>query len=776
MKFSLAWTFDHIQIADWRSVDVARLVELFNKKTAEIERWERVKLNADSLFLVCVQGINEKNVVVEIDGHQELVNLPLRKDAEIGRWFAVSSQKAGFIWTTLASLGSEKEGLLAAIDVRGNEPRASLKKVDWDDVIIEVDNKSITHRPDLWGHRGFAQEIAVLLDLPIKPLELFLEKQPLDVHSDSFNTVQHSDLVFSLSIQTPLCKRFAALYVPAITFTDSQLWMAVRLARVGSKPINFLVDATNYVMQDIGHPMHVFDAEKLQRELVVRMAQNGQTLITLDSDTITLCADDIIIADATGPVSLAGVMGGSATSVTRATQSVLLEAAHFEPTPIRLSAARHKKRTESSARFEKDLDANNPIIAIERFVHLLSDALVVCTITGPLVVLGKPAQSRVILLKHQLLQQSLGVALESELVCNIFKKLHFSVEYDDVLMQYTVTVPSVRSNKDITCAEDLVEEIGRIYGYDRIVPELPAMYHIPATASWSRRLRFIKQFLSSSAAMNELQNLAFFDEVFIASLGWQPKNFVEVQNPVSSNWKKLVTSLVPGLLKAVQDNVVDHTALRFFESGRIWREDEGTIVERRVLSGVMYQQMGDQTIFYCVQTVVTELISLIGARVTYRAAKSVDAWQAPYQTAEVLVGDRVIGTISVIRPSFLKAIVKTGAAAIFDLDLDWLLHAPMLQERYASISKFPEVSRDLSLLVPRDIAVQTIKESIRSVDTRIEQVLLTDRFESDQWPEMRALTLRMVIVDHHKTLMHQEIDALLDKVIATLQVYRVVLR
>lgn len=773
MKFSLAWTFSHIQRADWRSVDITKLVELFNKKTAEIERWEHVQLDPTQMQLGCVTAVSDASVTLAVQNHADVV-LPMRKDAAVGKWFLVNKREDACSWTTLAMLGGQKEGLLAAIDVPQDDTRAVLQKIDWSDVIIEVDNKSITHRPDLWGHRGFAQEVALLLGLELKPLRDFVHTQEIvaaDTHSAA------ADAEFSLTIQTDECRRLAALYLSRAAYAPSHLWMAIRLARIESKPINFLVDCTNYVMADIGHPMHAFDADKLGRTLVVRTGDAGHALPMLDGQTVTLHADDIVIADTNGPVSLAGVMGGMQTSITSITKSVLLEAAHFEPTPIRLSAARHKKRTDSSARFEKDLDPNKPVVALERYIQLLDDAQIPYTVKGPLQVVGKPATPITLCLEHALLQRSLGVELSPQEVLAMFKKLAFDAQYDADTGVYGVAVPSSRASKDITIPEDLIEEVGRLYGYDRIVPELPPLQRSASVVHWAHRTRFIKQFLSSAGAMNELQNLAFFDETFVASIGWEPEYAVEVQNPVSANWKKLVTTLIPGLLKAVQDNAVDHTQLRFFEIGRVWHTHAENIIEQQRLSGICYEQAGDQTIFYTAQALVTQLCRWLGFEVAYRAAAKLSAaWQAPYQTAEILVDDQVIGIVAVVRVSFLKRVVKTGSAAFFDLNLDWLLHAPAARERYKQLCKFPEVTRDLSILVPRNTTVDSIKETIAATDPRIMQVLLTDRFESEQWPDKRSLTVRMIIVDQHKTLTYQEIDAVIAEVSTRLHNHNVVVR
>jgi hypothetical protein len=287
MKVSIAWVLDHID-ADYHSLNIPALITKINQTTAEIERSYPVKINLNNLSLATIQATAPAITAYSAEWDAS-VPLPKRDGIKKGQIYLVSKKTGEYHWATSLDLGGHKEMLLPALHLPEKELNGTWKKkFETQDYIFEVDNKSINHRPDLWGHRGFAREIAAMLDLPLKPLSTFCAKVPTIKSSKSWH----------LAI-TPKagCNRLAGLFVPGIKSANSLLWMVSRLSRVDSKAINAIVDCTNYVMLDISQPMHAFDADKISKKsLTARRAANKEQLTLLDDQKIELTSDDIIIA------------------------------------------------------------------------------------------------------------------------------------------------------------------------------------------------------------------------------------------------------------------------------------------------------------------------------------------------------------------------------------------------------------------------------------------------------------------------------------------------
>ena len=358
MKLSLAWLFDHID-ADWRKIDVAQLVNRFNKMVAEIEGFQKIEIKLDSLAAAQVTKVAADHVEVNCPEWKHTIDMPLR-EAKEDQIYIIAKEGDKYRWATTLDFGSEKNTLLAPLSIEPAHMSGDWKKqVEAHDYILHLDNKSINHRPDMWGHRGVAREIAALLDMPFKALDHLLIPKEVKEPGD-----QKSAGNFHIIVENPVsCRRFAGLYFSQVGSHCSTIKMAARLAKVDNKPINAIVDATNYVMLDLSQPMHAFDADTLaQKSIVVRNAKSKETISLLDGQTVELSDHDCVITDGKQPIALAGIMGGKDTGVTCKTKSVFLESANFDPAAIRKTSSRIKKRSESSARFEKNLDLSQNIV------------------------------------------------------------------------------------------------------------------------------------------------------------------------------------------------------------------------------------------------------------------------------------------------------------------------------------------------------------------------------------------------------------------------------
>lgn len=765
MKLSIAWIFDHIE-GDWKEQVIPRLIELFNQKTAEIERFTRITVNLEALTLAQVVATSGTTVTLHSPEWNESVTLPFRNDANEGSWFLVKRVKEGHAWALPADLGSEKECEIPALHVD-----ELLQAGDWkrgfetEDYIIEVDNKSITNRPDMWGHRGFAREIAALLDLKLKPQDSFLASVPVSELGDAKEgSAAHCKIVMH---PTEGVKRFAAIAVPQIQYTPSLLWMAHRLLRVDSKPIDAIVDITNYAMLDTSQPMHAFDAGCIpSHTLEPRFARQDELLMLLDGDEVKLSDKDIVVTDGKEPLALAGVMGGASTAVSKATNSIILESACFAATTIRHTAARHKKRTESSSRFEKSLDPNQNVIAIRRSIQLLKDAQISFTCDDEILSFGSMAQELKISVSHDFIEKRIGISLGADQVIKILTNLEFGVALGEGDL-YEITVPTFRSTKDVTMKEDIVEEIGRFIGYGTIPHVLPNKQSTPSDLTPVYRVRKIKSLLAHVGSMRELCSYALYDESFIDLMRWDSKQLLEVQFPVSENMRRPVNSLVPHLLKAVHDNAQEHHRLRFFEWGRVWNLDT-EIHEYKKLSGIIYEQK-EPVDFYAGKALLSELFDMLGMEVVWKKVDNPEEpWFAPYRTADIMLGEQSIGRAGIANFGLLHPLLDRGDAFIFELDGDALLAYQKPISLYVPTSKYPEVERDISMMVPKQATVEEVTNIIVQADKSIVAVQLVDFFEKEEWVTQKSLTLRFILHDERKTLTKAEVDAVYDRVIVAL--------
>lgn len=765
MKLSLSWIFDHL-LGSWHDYDINDILKQCNVKVAEIDQCIKLNIDLSNFTLVRVSTITPESIgAFSLEWNKEL-SLPVRTDAQVGNYYVIKKTDKGPVWAQLTDWASSKDGLIPAVHVDDLAVAGSWKDAfENEDYILEVDNVTITNRPDLWCHRGFAREFGALLNIPLKPLDMLLTKATLEKHDTFASSTPNNP--FGLEIKdTTLCKRFAGMYLSSVVCRPSPLLMAQRLAKVDARPINSLVDITNYVTFDISQPLHAFDAQKLHgNKLIQRLAHKGEKVTLLDGQTIELTQDDLVVADAKKPVGLAGIMGGAETGVTAETSAVLLESANYHASAIRKSSTRFKLRTEASARFEKSLDPNQNVTGILRFIKLLEDEKVPFESNFTVQSLGHEVEPQHIKLSHAYIESMLGVQVSQEYIIKTLEHLEFGVEQQE--HEYVVTVPTFRGTKDVTIKEDIVEEIARFYGYDKIPAELPALPLNISDISRVTKMRAIKQQLAFGMHAHEVQNYPCYDEEFLHKIKWQPDEYVAIKNPVSEHSRRMVTSLIPHLCKNITQNPKE-AAVRFFEINNTWQKNKKAVTERLALAGIVYDKHNAVS-FYDGKDYLETLFGLLKLECSWQKTNDVlPVWFHPYQTAVIKYQDVILGYAGTINPSFFSAIAE-GDAFIFELDADTLLSLEQEKTVYTPLAKYPETSLDVSMLVPLTVTVQMIKDRIKQAHAKIISVELIDIFQKDSWENQKSVTVRFVARDPEKTLEKQDIDALHQNVLASLK-------
>lgn len=767
MKISIAWIFDHIE-ADYRTIDISHLMQKLNEITAEIEHDYAVSIDLSNLSLVQLTAITNECAAMSAEWNTKMT-LPKRADAKEGRVYLVAKEGKSYRWATTLDLGAHKEMLVPAIAADESMQKGGWKKgFEMKDHIFEVDNKSITNRPDLWGHRGFAREVAAILNLKLKPISDFCADISVVTHEDAASA--NEAMPYSITRKdTEGCKRFAGLYVPAVSWSPSLLWMISRLSRVDSRSIDALVDCTNYVMLDTSQPMHAFDADTLSKHAITaRRGQNKETLVLLDDQKIELSNHDIVIADGQHPVALAGIMGGKATAVTDSTNALFLEAANFDAATIRRSSLAHKVRTEASARFEKTLDPNQNIMALTRYVALLKENGIECTVADQIHSLGTLMQSPVIQVSQSFIERSIGTSIAPAFVRDTLEKLEFGVRelHEGDELMYEITVPSFRATKDVTIKEDIVEEVARFYGYDAIPLSLPYFQTKPSSLHAVMQQYRIKQIMAFGLNMRELYTYSFFDESFLLDIGWQPEATAQVKDPVSQNWHRLVTTLCPAMFKAVAENHVAHDELRFFEWARTWHQQQD-ITEKKVLTGIFYNKHNLN--FYDAKAQLSQLFNGLSLNVDWRPVGQVPyPWFDEQQTAVIEHNGQYVGVAGIVDAGFFKK-VAPGSAFIFELDARLLAEYQKPVTRFEPLPKYPSIDRDISIMASLSLSVAELSSLIAKVDSAIKSVSLMDMFEKKEWKDARALTFRYIMRNADRTMTKDEAEAIDKRVVSALE-------
>lgn len=631
--------------------------------------------------------------------------------------------------------------------VPGEDP---IKYLKLDDEVIDFELTA--NRGDLLSILGMAYEIGAIYNKEVKDIDL------------KYNEIEEKiDGKFNIDVRTKDCSLFLAKRVNDVVIKESPEWMRNRLIASGIRPINNVVDISNYVMLEVGQPLHFYDADKLGDTIVVRHAESNEKLTTLDGQERILNENDIVIANKNEAIGLAGVMGGISTEVTENTKNILIESAIFDAVKVRLTSKK-VLRSEASNRFEKGLDSKRTYMAIERSCALLEKYADAKIVSGLIVHDETNKEDKKIDITFEKINQVLGIQIPREDVLDIFKRLGFSSDVKDNLI--TVSVPSRRL--DISIKEDLIEEVGRIYGMDKIIAK-PIVLPLK-TGSYDKAKRSVRNKMVS-LGLNETLSYALIPEKEVHKYTNDKFETVKILDPMTEERNALRYSLIPSLKMIYEYNKArNQKDISIFEIGKSFFKKNGKYGEQLNLAVLM---TGNYVIglekkevnFYVIKGILEELLHHLGFEGKYSlVVEDIPSELHPGQAASIIIAGEKVGIIGKVHPNVLKDNVY-----VMEVNLEKLLNDSNNSKKmkYKEISKFPSVVKDVAFVMDKSVKSETIENEIRKAGgkllTKIEvfDVYTGENVGADE----KSIAYKLTFTNAEKTLSDDEVLALFNKII-----------
>ncbi len=646
---------------------------------------------------------------------------------------------------------------ISYLDVKPGENLADALGLD--DKILEIDNKSMTNRPDLWGHYGIARELAAIYDLPLKKIEKY---------------VPETDEAYDVRIlDSERCPRYIGAKIENLSVKEAPFSMKSRLWRVGLRPINALVDITNYVMLAVGQPTHVFDSNHIIDHIEVRRAADGEKLQLLNDKDIELCSDDLVIADKEGAVALAGVMGGAKDSVLPETVSVILEVANFNSHGVRRTALRYDNRTEASARYEKAIDPERCDQAVALSMELFKELFPDMKVTAFSDSYPNKLTKKEIDVDFDWLDRRLGMRIPQEVVSRKLGSMGYEVTFTDKGMH--IVVPTWRSTGDVSIKADIMEEVARMYGYENFQPtSITTTFDGAINQLDVDLVRKIKEYLAFRCNMQEIFTYPWMTDTFVNALLPDTSEVLALSTPPSPSEKYIRSTLLPNICKAIVKNERNFPEFAIFEEAKIFRdcnytheydEKEALPFERRHLGCAFVGSPDNVTeLFRTAKGVIGMMPAYTHMEeFTFRKEEK-PFWADDTVWLNIFLGEKKIGDLALLsHKAKTDCGIKVVSAVLVELDMDSLVPFKSRTNRFVHIPEFPMNEYDLSFLVDsmtkwEDIyGVCMLK---KSDDSLLRDVRFVDEYKGKQIPAgKKSVTIRLVIGSSEKTLTGEEIEA-----------------
>ncbi len=807
MKISLNWIKEFVDIP--AKYSPKELAELLTLRTCEVEGYEDQGRGLEGVVVGQMLEFHkhpnaDKLNVAKVDiGRKEPLNLIFGQMVKMNMGDKIPVAVAPTVLPTGTEIvardmrGVKSEGMLCLEQELGfkeegvsilyfphTKPGTPLTEaLGMSDVLLDIDNKSLTHRPDLWSHYGMAREFAAFLG---KKLKDFVAKNP----NPPKNGAKVKVTVASKVAPTPrrgvqpvasprlglgdILKRFMAVIITDVRVEESPTWIKNRLMAVGMRPVNNIVDITNYVMLELGQPMHAFDRRTVENDhLSVRFAKPGEVITTLDHKPRQLSPEDALVTNGEKALGIAGVMGGANSEITPQTTEIILEAATWNPIMIRKTAQRHGLRTDAAQRFEKSLDPEFNGIAFHRACELIRKICPDAKMAGPVTdFYPQKAKPISVLLETARVSKKIGVELSEAEMTKHLKALQFGVKKAKKGF-LKVEVPTFRATKDVSIEEDLVEEVARMYGYEKIAPVLP---QLPIKLPRENRQRQLKhrarQVLSLGLGFNETTHYSFYGAQEVQKCLLPESLHLQVQNPLTEDQTHLRISMLPNILKSVAVNLHSRSAFKLYEVGRTYVKEMGKKPphsgaqpeasffprEEKFICGVVVRPAGKKEIFYDALGSATEFLNQFHMKARVDAAETPPPYAHPAKCASLKIDNKEVVAVYEVHPLVLKNFGIDVPVAAFELNFTRFAALQKDEFQYRPLARFPGIEIDVSVLVPQKTTTREVQELIRKTNQPlITHISLRDIFEDKNLGEgKKSLTFRILLQSPDRTLTDAE--------------------
>jgi phenylalanyl-tRNA synthetase beta chain len=629
-------------------------------------------------------------------------------------------------------------------------------KREGEDFILDIDVRP-NRAADCFSHIGIAREIAAITDLNFQE-PIFIIKENKELRTKDFVNVEVKN--------KSACPRYTARVVTDVKVGPSPKYIRDKLKVCGLRPINNIVDIANYVMLETGQPLHAFDGERIEsRKIIVRFAKEGEKIITLDGERYNLFNDILVISDAEKPIAIAGIKGGLSAEIDSRTKTIILESANFTSKIIRRGSKMIDLKTDASLRFEHGISPDLTEFAINRVAYLIQKTAGGKIVQGLIDVYPKKVLSQKIKLDLDYAKSLLGREIPKKEIIRILKNLDFGVE---ILSKDNLKIKVPTRRLDVSLSEDLIEEIGRIYGYQNIPNVFPRGALIPPKRNIDIFWEDLTKDVLKEAGFTEFYNYSFISKKD-AEIFKYNKELIEIENPISEDSQYLRPTLIPNLLKNIERNFRNFGEIKIFELGKIFQFPK---TEKRILSGLMTGEL-----FYQAKGAVDLLLNRLGISDIYyseyqiKNEKKEIFWWYPKKVAEIKAGQERIGFLGEISPHILEKFQIKSKVIYFEIFFEKLAKLASEEKEYRPISRYPAAVRDIAVLVPQFVKVEEVLNKIEATGGKIiKNIDLFDIYQGEELPKgKKNLAFHIIYQAEDRTLSSEEIDEIQNKIIKTLE-------
>lgn len=633
--------------------------------------------------------------------------------------------------------------------------------IDMNDTILEIDNKSLSNRPDLWGHYGIARELSAIYNVPLKELPSY----KIDKNLQKYNIEIR---------ETEKCNRYVGVEIDGIYEKDSPMWMKSLLSKTGQRPINAIVDITNYVMMVVGQPLHAFDKTHVSGEkIIVRNANDNEELILLDNTALKLTKDDLVICNEKDAMGLAGIKGGKKDSILPDTKGILLEVGNFTASTIRKTCKRFAEKTESSIRYEKGIDTQRVDQGLNLALQLIKEIFPDSRIKKYSDVYINETKKNRIKVSEEFLDKRLGKKIAKEKIEQILTSLGYELSYNNG--EYDIIVPSWRSTGDVTIKDDVMGDIARILSFDSFEPK-PIITSMDHAIKQNDVLleRRIKEYLSYRCGFYEIYTYPWIDEKYIRASKIDTTNSIKLATPPAPELSYLRSSLIPGMLESISKNLRYYDEFKIYEVTQVYKkgdyrpssDDEILPVQENFLTGCIVGKNAKE-IFYEVKGVIESMASYCQMEDIKLEQLEKINWADTNAYLNITFNNEIIGNFGLLSVQVMNdSKIKRTNVAMFEMNMDKLKPYDSRNNKYERLSELPLVEKDLSILVDEEVKWNTIEESIKKLVKEIEFI---DEYKGNQIPKgKKSITLKVKMINEDTTMTSEQINEKINNILKVL--------